>query len=76
MYALIEMTVIAAAAAVLITQVIVPLYYGTATFPYFRTRSLEDKLEHAKEDVEIAEVEKLIDILNEEATALKEKKTK
>lgn len=76
MYALIELTVIAVTAAILITQVIVPLFYGTVVFPYFRVRKLAEKLEHAKEDVEIAEVERLIDILNEEATAIKEKSQK
>jgi hypothetical protein len=72
-FVLFEMVVMATIIAVLIDQVIIPLWNDTPLLPFVRRHKQESELEHAREDVEAAEVEAQIASLKEQATAIKEK---
>lgn len=74
-FILAELVVIAAVLGGIIVQVAVPLWNGTPLFPAFRKKvtRVEAKLAEAREGVEIAQAESLLESLKEEAKAFKEK---
>jgi F0F1-type ATP synthase membrane subunit b/b' len=72
-FVLFEVVVWTALAAFIINQVIVPLWHGTPLFPFLSRKKaqVESEIVQAREDVEVAEAETLLESLRSEAKAFK-----
>lgn len=73
MFAIAEFVLMIAIGIVLADQVITQLWKGLPVFPFFRTKKLSAKVAEAREDVEVAETESLLDSLRDEAAAYRKK---